>query len=92
MAPRLSLRRCFLALLGVTCFLFLVLNIHQREIWARSLAAIQVQQKQKLRRAAANQTFASTLPEPTPNVYIFIFAEFGGGGGGEKMWCLAWLY
>ncbi|XP_065349904.1 glycoprotein 3-alpha-L-fucosyltransferase A isoform X2 [Cloeon dipterum] len=43
MAPRVSLRRCFLALLGLTCFLFLVLNVHQKEAWARSLAAIQQQ-------------------------------------------------
>jgi hypothetical protein len=36
MLPRISLRRSFLYLLGITCFLFLAVNVHQRELWARS--------------------------------------------------------
>jgi hypothetical protein len=41
MLPRISLRRSFLYLLGVTCFLFLAVNVHQRELelWARSMLA-----------------------------------------------------
>jgi hypothetical protein len=37
MLPRVSLRRSFLYLLAITCFLFLAVNVHQRELWARSL-------------------------------------------------------
>jgi hypothetical protein len=37
MLPRISLRRSFLYLLGITCFLFLAVNVHQRELWARTL-------------------------------------------------------
>lgn len=39
MPPRISLRRSFIYLLGITCFLFLAINVHQKEIWDRSLAA-----------------------------------------------------
>jgi hypothetical protein len=42
MLPRISLRRSFLYLLGVTCFLFLAVNVHQRELWARSLLAAEM--------------------------------------------------
>ncbi|KAJ4444225.1 hypothetical protein ANN_06016 [Periplaneta americana] len=42
MLPRISLRRSFLYLLGVTCFLFLAVNVHQRELWARTLMAAEM--------------------------------------------------
>jgi hypothetical protein len=42
MLLRISLRRSFLYLLGVTCFLFLAVNVHQRELWARSLLAAEM--------------------------------------------------
>jgi hypothetical protein len=42
MLPRISLRRSFLYLVGITCFLFLAVNVHQRELWARSLLAAEM--------------------------------------------------
>jgi hypothetical protein len=42
MLLRISLRRSFLYLLGITCFLFLAVNVHQRELWARSLLAAEM--------------------------------------------------
>lgn len=53
MVLRFSLRRCFLGLLGVTCFLFLVVNVHQRELWARSLAAVAQHDQQQVSPASA---------------------------------------
>jgi len=42
MLPRFSLRRRFIYLLGITCFIFLVVNVHQKELWARSLLAAEM--------------------------------------------------
>jgi hypothetical protein len=42
MLPRISLRRRFLYLLGITCFIFLAVNVHQKELWARSLLAAEM--------------------------------------------------
>ena len=42
MLPRVSLRRSFLYLLAITCFLFLAVNVHQRELWARTLVTVEM--------------------------------------------------
>ncbi|XP_066999052.2 glycoprotein 3-alpha-L-fucosyltransferase A [Anabrus simplex] len=42
MLPRISLRRSFLYLLLLTCFLFLAMNVRQPELWARSLAVVEM--------------------------------------------------
>ena len=42
MLPRVSLRRSFLYLLVITCFLFLAVNVHQRELWARTLVTVEM--------------------------------------------------
>jgi hypothetical protein len=42
MLPRISLRRRFLYLLGITCFIFLAVNVHQKELWAHSLLAAEL--------------------------------------------------
>jgi hypothetical protein len=67
MLPRISLRRSFLYLLGVTCFLFLAVNVHQRELelWARSMLAADMAPPHSAAGSAGAQASGRIIAENT---------------------------